>query len=798
MNSIVSETITSLDMNFSNGSGGHSASIVTVLNAKEVSGSLGSLIALGGDKIKFSDSKLNKLFQNFIEIEKTIQRDGTKTVIVRKCVDKTSLLLRSHCVVVRGKDVDPLDKDRYTRILPYFGEVKNSGIKKGGEADFIYLNPKVSGGIIRLGQVYNEESSSSSSGDKFSLVYKQQKLQKKLSYNGSLVSDYYENNPDLSRYNLLFGYTLNELVKALSNIGITVNGLPKRGQASGDSILFSTSGNLDAILSEVAAKLGYYWCINPISGQIEFINSTTASQLTIEDPTKAKLSDLEKYINASYTENYLKPVIVNAFSSTIEKHEQTFESGDSERFTRFRLCKTLDKLDGKLDKSLFKYFYGAFCASSLTTDVFDALCFYDLMKDKKIKWGDNYESKPELSDQDEKKFSDIYASAKSREKEKEKLNTDFNLDTAKFIQLDRQSKKQPIKPSSLPIFSVLTQVFENLGNTIYISDKFSHWKARRMNFASSNMSISGPYKLDTPINEIDSLASISALIKSISDTDITLRELSEWAGSKGLNDDPYVFVGICPLNTKIFDKAKLKTDDYKLINEENFIYYESIATKHYYVGYSQRLWGKIQGLLSNSESLFKEMIKTSSSKAANTMKAKFTRSKRPTSDIDGEKSRDREERESTTQSGLDAIAQKLAELRERFDVRYYNLKRNGATGDPLMPVTLDLKQGKILEIQALEQNSYVNKSNQQKTLKSSSTTIAGLELPSFTSPNDVFTLSSLSIQLNSSGVTTTINRSTLRLLPEDEQLMIDAGLKANLSRTISSKLAAAARNALKL
>ena len=107
------ETITSLDLNFSNGGGSHSASVTTVLRAKDLANSeeeLGSLIGSSGSKTTFSNDRIQALMSNFIEVEKTISQNGTTKSISRKYEDVTSLKLKSHCFVVRGSGSHPHDK----------------------------------------------------------------------------------------------------------------------------------------------------------------------------------------------------------------------------------------------------------------------------------------------------------------------------------------------------------------------------------------------------------------------------------------------------------------------------------------------------------------------------------------------------------------------------------------------------------------------------------------------------------------------------------------------------------------
>ena len=104
------ETITSLDINFSN-NGGHTATVTSVRGAKDLvtdtQENLGSLIGVGGGTTTFSNEKLQNLLGNFAEVSRTVTQNARQTSISRSYEDKTNLALKSHAVIVRGRDFDP-------------------------------------------------------------------------------------------------------------------------------------------------------------------------------------------------------------------------------------------------------------------------------------------------------------------------------------------------------------------------------------------------------------------------------------------------------------------------------------------------------------------------------------------------------------------------------------------------------------------------------------------------------------------------------------------------------------------
>jgi len=104
------ETITSLDINFSN-NGGHTATVTSVKGAKDLvtdtQENLGSLIGVGGGVTTFTNEKIQNILSNFTEVSRTVSQDAKHTSISRSYEDTTNLLLKSHAVIVRGRDFDP-------------------------------------------------------------------------------------------------------------------------------------------------------------------------------------------------------------------------------------------------------------------------------------------------------------------------------------------------------------------------------------------------------------------------------------------------------------------------------------------------------------------------------------------------------------------------------------------------------------------------------------------------------------------------------------------------------------------
>jgi hypothetical protein len=844
------ETIVSLDINFSNGGGSHSASIKTVLKAKDLSNDeeLGSLIGSSSKRTTFSNEKIQTLMNNFIEVEKTISQDGTKKSISRKYQDVTSLKLKSHCFLVRGRDCHPNDKgltsgSRGSRdamrtttggvqwnkspssnpsyqfsssnsfgageyaTIPYFSQLPNSPVT-AADQKYPYRSPKLFGSSIIIGNIYNEESSVTTSGKKTSLTYLQQDLKEELSYNVEEVSDFYKKNPDLANYDLKYGYTLSEAKIGFAQAGISIFGLP---ESSTDKVLFDQSGTLDSVLSSIASKYGYYWYVDPFTmGSVYFVSSEASSQLSVINPLSQSGASQSKYLNASFSENFIKPKIVNAFSSSIEKNEQTFEFSQGERYSRFHQLdlKKFLKTFG-ISTSLFKSFYGLFVSGKFDAETFDAIAITAQSGTKgKIDWSKTngtgeddswWKDSIPLSSIDSQDFNQIVPADNLRTMLADENDHPFNLKKGNYIEISTLAGTTIVRPSTLPIFSALQRMYSLLTNNIYFSDKFSNWKAKRMNWGSSPMSISGPFALEATgeesavkIKDVDALQSFNALLVQRSEKDVSLDYAFNKTEAKGIGT--HCFIGTVSRNERQVGNKNAKDFDYDLFNEQNYIIYTNPDNKKTYVGVSLKIKNSIVSLLSSSGKIANGVMDVKNKSNPHTLKAYYTRSKQPTNQEEGEGSRGEEEERSSTQSGLDAIQQRLDEIAERFDIRYYSLNNNGASGSPLSPVTLDIKNGSISDIWALEGSSFPSRMSKGPSLKSSSRTIVGLSLPN----TFKVTISSISIQLAESGITTTIAESTQKLIPPNEQIIIDSNGMSLSSNRSSLLFSASQKNFLGL
>lgn len=755
-------TIVSFNFNASSSGGDHSISIEAVENAKDLAqegNSLGTIIGSSAGGINLSDERLENLTNQFIEVRRSKKKDGKTTRILSELTHITALRLKSHCFVVRGSQSHPKDRSGQV-IIPYFGECSESPITVADQR-YPFQNPRLKGGVVTIGNIYNEESSIDSTGVKTSLVYQDGVLKDNLSFNFDRISEHYKEFPEYSNYDLRFGYTLREAVMGLGSCGIKVAGLPQS-----DDVLFEESGTLDAIVSNIASKFGYYWFIDPFNGgAVTFVNSASVASTPVTNPFKQSEEVQKSYVSASFTEDRLSPVIVNAFSAQIEKKEQTFEFDEGARMTRFKKLNINNLLKNiKVKADVLRLYYTMYLAGAYNANNFDVMGIVATRENKKITWNEENWSGAETIKDAKSGDIDIVTTISGHQEVLDSLGP-IDVKNAEFIKLKKDLI--PIeRPSLGEAFSKVELIFRLLNNRIYLSNRYTEYTATRTNWSGSEMSISGPFETDTMISEIEALADVATAL----DEDITFGKLMKFVGSVvGVGN--YGFVGVLDGGNHSSNGIDEEGLDFELFNAKNYDFCASYISQ--FLAVSKKLKSRIKSLANASAKAFNAMDKH----GPQTAKAYYSRSKRPTNSVKGVKSRKQEEEESNNKSGLDAAAQKISELAERYDIRLYALSTNGASGNPLSPITLDIKNGKIAEIIALTGSKIYSAISNRYPPSQSSRTIVGISIPETFSP----TISGITLQLSDSGVTTTIKESTIKMLRPDEQLIIDANMKALLS-----------------
>ena len=307
------ETVSSVDINFSNGGGEHSANITSFLDVKDADGhpSLGLVNGDIGSRNYFSNDEINNIMQRFVCTSVTKSKSPIGTTVSRKYSDVTSMTLKSYVVLVRGLNAPPDNTDEYEGMFPFFSEVKGSPLEPFPSVGIREIEDKR---VIVAGKIYNYESTTVLSGLKVALVYQNGELVNDLCINADTVTEGYKNLPNLTSYGLKFGYTLNEYIDILNYVGITHKGL--EGIPNKDKILFQVSGSLADITSAIASFFGFYYFIDPNTGFLNFIDSNIAANISITDYTQT--TD-ENIVSATFSEEKFAPEIVNTYVGSTDK-----------------------------------------------------------------------------------------------------------------------------------------------------------------------------------------------------------------------------------------------------------------------------------------------------------------------------------------------------------------------------------------------------------------------------------------------------------------------------------------------
>ena len=805
------EGITKVDFNFTNAGGGHTASVTSFVNPKSVEDgkNLGIVVGELGESNNFSNPRITQMLGNFICTSKTTSADATKKVITRRYVDKTSLMLDSCVILVRGINCGPEGGNEFEGSVPYFSEVAGSPLKS-----FWARGPVRDGSVIYLGKIYNVESAANFEGIKISLVYQNKELKEELSLNTEFVSDSYKASPDLSQYDLKFGYTLSEFKSALAIAGIPVEGL-----ITNDKLLFETSGTLSSVIGSIAGSLGYFWYINPKNGAVTFLNSEAASQLPISSHVDTTETNV---LSASFTESTIFNKIVNTYTGTTERNKANPKDDDRPRPIFFKRCRFEEY--GLTDKAPVPVL-GAFFSlieQKEDNDSFDKFAYFSvaIAKEGKLEDFDLSElyphqimgkagEKPKLYDffSDDASTEAIFINKTDAEANatKTKLKGRNRLeDKFKYLKLmsneNKLAKKLP-KPHTTELYSFLQSYFAIAGG-IYISNGYSDYKSERMEFSNSNdIVVVGPLKGGDLISEIDKLKSISTYLGNLNTkVDLTVEDLALLAqteeergrktlGSpvKTIHDNFYIGLRALP-NLERDGEGKEDKVDFSILKNFYEMYDNpQYGREEFMIGSPSKPKEKVlyEGVLNLMKQSNENFLKAVTVKK--TIRLTYKRSKTRVN----KKSEDGEEQEDDAIAEKDEDGQKLADLFDRYDLKYNSIQSPYAS--ILNKLSLSSASGTTAEMKVLQdiRGPYIGGIDKPQ---SSTRTFYGLHIPVF-SP----TMNSISISIGNNGITTTVSESTIKLIPPEQSFLITEGMEALTPKSMLPKsLNARQRNTLGL
>ena len=859
------ESITKLDLNFTNAGGGHTASVSTTVNPKNVDGSGGAGTVIGdiGEVNNFSNEDISRMMTNFVCTTKTVSADPTKKTITRRYVDKTTLILDSHIVLVRGLNIGPEGGNEFEGPVPFFSEVINSPLDS-----FRPLDPVKNGSVLEIGKIYNIESAATYEGAKISLVYHNKEIKEELRLNLEFISDGYKAAPDLAQYDLKLGYTLKEFEQMLSLVGLRVIGLPTENL---ESILFEANGTLSGVISSVASYLGFFWYIDPETGFIRFINTEKASSISITDHTDSNDSNI---VSASFTQSNVFNRIVNVYNGSTEKDKNDASSSpwkddDRPRPIFFKRVKLEEAKQPLLNRAVIAAFFALFDQNE-SEEVFNKFAYLfivfcrisELMQEPdsaQITHGSPnkdpleglirgvdasdyrtvfniYEEKPSSDflnvggdvkrnfiqfrrftyprGENPKDYNDNPTQGRalfsSLNEAGEKVIFDRKLPLAKsklrpvnealnrvdsefcYYELLPQNGNDANGPVPLPFPSktklyTFLKLFFKLGGAVFISNGYSEYKSDRMDFSnSSGATILGPFHKDTKINDIKELTEINSLLEFMGLEDVKISDFAKSVQTpNGQVRQVHDFHFIAFRAIK-----KLEREPKKLRGADNVVGGEPVDFDAFtdliellefpnrknirYIGGPTNI-GQNINIGDFSRSLIKLMTKTIRHSSINflqardikkTLEATYVRSKTRVNKTN-EDGREQEDDDIADSSEAD---QKISDLFDRFDLKFNSYESPSYSN--LNKLTLSSLSGSTPEMKLLKRVRGVYRNTFDKP-SSSSRTLYGLHIPNFNP-----TINSISISVGSNGIQTTINESTIKLIPPDQQFLVTEGQEA--------------------
>lgn len=848
------EAITKVDLNFTNQSAGQTAQVTTVDNVKNLDGTnLGSVIGEAGEVNSFSNPDVNRLLSRFVCTSITKTRDAVKETTTRNYKDKTSLMLKSQMLLVRGQNCSPRANAReldYDFWFPHFNEVKGSPIDS-----FPVLEPMRTktedgsdGSVIVAGKIYNIESATQWTGKRCSLVFNNKDIVEDLSLNLDWISLHYQNNPDLAQFSLKLGYTLDDFKKVMDIAKVDIEGLPTDAEGA-DRVLFNASGTLDQVLSAIAAYFGYFWFIDPETGVVKFANTETVSQEELDDYTGEKGEKDEKLTTASFTRSLETAKVVNVYTGSTEKPEK--QGGEQSK-----------KDDDRPRRMFFKRVYfernkafrgilgfaeiGAFFAlfnqeeSQEVFDLYSYLLIYgntnftikkagvkeeqESFFKKKIDFEfdleELYDYEPSngqtwaiykteaMADAaaaakaagDSREMGWMFSNKKNAERKEKKNKTQLKgfdrvKDNFKYKRLNygRGTGKPMPRPSKSKLYEYLKVYFAMAGG-VYISNGYGQYKAERMEFQNTNdITVLGPYKPDEKIRDIKDLSTLNDFLQMITQlannnanavTNVTIRDLAESSNGEAVIPENvtnmmfFVALRTIPKLEKKNAADKDKDDADQPVDFTWLEKYVEIASNFngqkgralFIGGPSKDENGNpldFMGLLGACvfESIRKYLAITKQKKSIG---LKYLRSKTRVK----KQGEEDEEEEDNQLSGGGEDGQRMADLLDKVDRKSFAVVQ--PKWDILNTLTLASRSGSTLEMNMLRDLRGDYDASEDKPT-SSSRSIYGLDIPSL---SDNLKINSLSLSVGADGITTTISESSVKLIPPDQQLMLNDAQEA--------------------
>lgn len=803
----MSETITSFDINVSNGPSGQTATVGSALNGKKFDGTNIGAVELTfnglGEALTITDTELNEILSNFVVTEETKNKDAIQETKTYNLQDSLSLKLDSIALLVRGQSCSETGEAVKEGWVANWSELPVDRKRESQAA----LHPsygtqpatKINNCLI-IGQIYNQVSLQDDNSDPYTKVFHNGLYLPKFSQDAKgtttgsqtgadagLPSNH--TDVDWEDSTQKFGYTIAELIEGLGLFSITVEGLD-----SSDDILFTESGRLSSVLSAVASKFGMYMKIDGVNDKVVFIGSDEIADSVVPDLTA---SADENIISASYTESNLIPTKALSYKSLIKSEELRFlrfqyGGGAGKKYvTNFEKVKwNYLAGNGSSPQGIWvdaENFFKAFF-------IFEAKQFWDedklnlyaafLRQRQKINWRPMFRDEFVGQGFDKSTLGDPFPTNEPTLLTQTERKA---IDPKRIGLLDME-----VYPMSTDAGNFKTNYFNNkltafyrfllekAINGIWISRPYTQYRALRTRMEDPKLIIldapdqdfGQAIRANTLLSEIPALVPLDNFLDAIDRGGLTIGELYQVSteNPKQWDNDSYFFMGFRHYKLQLFD-VDLTTVQHAVSNEA-IRYYDKNGLDLLVVikpDFIEGVWAESVRQYNNAKTNVN----------VDTIKVSYSKLKSPLGEAEDEG------------GGAAGSVDEVVESTNRDYKKYDLLSLVGAT--ELNPHDLVVRESSQKELEAIRADAVLN-ALAQKKVKSSSAEYAGLFIPDFTD----ITLNSFTAKFSESGTRSSVKYSTKQLLPMDEQIIKDRYEVVYNNRPVLSRDSAKRKNFLGL
>ena len=343
------------------------------------------------------------------------------------------------------------------------------------------------------------------------------------------------------------------------------------------------------------------------------------------------------------------------------------------------------------------------------------------------------------------------------------------------------------KPSGTKLYEFLKNYFDIAGG-IFVSNGYGEYKADRMEFTNmNNITVTGPFKQDTLIEDIDELSQLNDVFKILDVKGKTVKDLASTTNDEavvtGTNKHYFVAIRNIPKLERHNGELADEAIDFKPLGTKLEFYQHPRKKNKLWCGGPEGLKGLVEPMVVQS---YQNYVKTLNAKKS--LRLEYIRKKTRVNNTPEESEEAEDDEVAEDKTGTES---KMSELFDRFDYRYFSVEKPDY--NLLNNLSISNSSGSTTEMIALA-NAREGYSDAGDSPKASSRLLYGIHIPEI-GP----TINGISISVGSGGIQTTINESTIKLIPPDSSFLQMKGMESIVTQNgIASWLSAKQKNLLGL